>query len=306
MALNSRLATGIHITDNIVHIVVLEKIQQQIVLKGLIQASLPNSLNGQRADTSAQLQIAEAIADIACSQELRLRNAYVSLDNREVLLKRRPLGSDEENCQYEQLQWEAGYFLPSDPDEYGMDFLLTPFGGFVIAVQRCVLELYVNNYHQVGIKDIGIDIVPFALYNVLEQIDNIGKDRVDLLLDIRPTELQLMVLDGGHVRVVDSWRYDRETADVQKLNELVEKVQKVFITERDMDVPQQLWLAGEVETKDFWRIELAQRLAIVVNILDPFLDLDTAELEADQGGSLLDQRAVFAVAAGLAYRSLSE
>jgi Tfp pilus assembly PilM family ATPase len=306
LAFRYRLATGIHIIDNVAYIVVLESRRRQIFLKGLIQAQLPGPFNGQRlADDGACSQMAQFLAHIGHVEGFRLRNAYMALDNREVFLKRRPLGEEDEDSQYEQLQWEAEYFLPSDPNEYGIDFLLTPFGGFVIAAQRRLLSLYVDLYRRAGIRNLGLDIVPFALYNALEQMGNLGEQRVDLLLDIRSTESQVILLDCGHVRALDILRWESEMADTYKLDELVERVQKILRDEIDIDVPHHLWLTGNVDTGGFWHSELEQRLSVVAHVLDPFLDLDTSELD-DEAIPLLDQGPVFTVAAGLAYRCLSE
>ena len=299
-----RRATGIHIVDNTLRIVELGRIGPVRTLHALARKELSGSFAPTYlASDELRRELAETLRQIGAERGIRFDHPFIALNERAFYFKRYPLLQANRRTNREHLLWETRQFLAAEPDEYGIDFTLTSYDGFVVAARRQLLELYVDAFAQAGVMDLDFDIAPFALYNLSESIALGAAGQSGLLLDISPPTGWAILLRDGELAAVStcSWEHGADTD--QCFAHLEEGIARLLEEGGDMEWPQHLWIAGAATPESDWETRLPARFSITGGRLDPFQGMDTSPVE-EADPSLLESGSEFAVATGLAFRGL--
>ena len=301
-------ATGIHFAGSSLRVVALTRTGEGTVLRGMVQEGLERPFApAELAAPELRQELAAQLQSISSGGDIDFSHSCIGLDPRAVLLKRRPLSSPtgrrsgrRQKGDREQLLWEAQQFLGEEHEEFSIDFALTDRYGFVVAVRRRVLDLYLEVCAAAGIEATDVDIEPFALYNAAEQAGLLEGPGAELLLEVAAdgAAVQALLLIGGEL--VAATRCVREPEEESSLAEmLVNWVRQM--DESGEGALRQVCMAGEA-CESLGR-ELEEQLGVECEAFDPFAMVDTSK-NAHPG--LLQAAPAFAVAAGLAQRRLVE
>lgn len=299
-----RRATGIHIADEGLYLVELIRHKGELELRHLVREPLPAGLTPARLTSDeARKELAQFLKQTGAAHELRFKNPCLALGRQAFLLKRRPRIQGDDRVNREHLWWEARQVLPDRFSEYALDCVRTPHYYFLVAVRRRMLGCYAALCREAGLSGPLFDVGPFALYNALEASGALGGEGAELLLDIGAAEAIILLINFGQLQAVSSCRWEEGAGAAARIEALAEAIRQLLDAESGTRRPQHLWLSGAAAADDFWGAALKDRLAAEARMLDPFQGV-AAGLAAEE--LPLPARAAFGVAAGLAYRRLSE
>lgn len=297
-----RKATGIHLAAQALHIVQLTRHHGEVALDSLVRESLPFACTPARLAGDEREELARFIRKVGKERGLDFVNPGVALGSHAFLLKRRAWIHGSEQLNREHLTWEVQQVLPDRISEYVVDFAKTTQGYFLVAARKRALQLYRALCRQGGLKRPLFDIGPFALYNALEASGKLAGEEMEILIDISPPEAQVLLLNAGQLQAVCCCNWEGESRETQR-RALVERVQQLIEAESSMRRPSRLWLSGAAAADPEWNAIFSDQVPTGMAIFDPFSGVDDSALEEGASPAL---RAACAVAAGLAYRGLSE
>jgi Tfp pilus assembly PilM family ATPase len=295
-----RKATGIHIADRVLHIVELTRQRGEVRLSNLVQETLPFACTPARLAGEEGEELARLIRRVGVERGLAYANPGVALADHAFLLKRRPWIHGSEQLNREQLRWEIQQVLPDRLSEYQLGFAKTSQGYFLVAARKRALKLYRTLCRKGGLSHPLFDIGPFALYNALEASGKLAGEETELLVDISPPEALVLLLNAGQLQAVNSCTWEGDSPPRQR-ELLAEKIQQLI--EAESSRPGRLWLSGSAAMDPEWHAVLSEKIAVPIAVFDPLSGVDDSALA--EGGAPA-ARAACAVAAGLAFRCLSE
>lgn len=293
--------TGIHVGAEALYAVELSRRRSRVFLArcATVPLEAPPRLPEQLADDDGRARLVAALRDLK-ARGVEGRRPFFSLAGTATFVKRRFALPGAEAETREQLLWEARQLLEEDLDDYVVDVHVTRRYGFIVAARRQILELYGVLCREAGVERPGFDMTSFALCNALEGSGAAADRGTDLIACCDPSEARLVLLRDGEYEAESSWAWQREGAALGLSQELA-RLCAAELTEGER--ADRMWTAGTRAPADDG---LLSRFASEVMPLDPFAGLTrTADAEADLDSSGLQARA-FAVAAGLAYRALTE
>ncbi|MSR82529.1 MAG: hypothetical protein EXS58_06330 [Candidatus Latescibacteria bacterium] len=299
---HQRKATGIHLAAQALHIVELTRHRGEVVLDNLVRETLPFACTAARLAGDEREELARFIRKVGKERRLSYVNPGVALGAHAFLLKRLTWihGSDQLNR--EHLKWEVQQVLPDRLSEYVLDFAKTPQGYFLVAARKRAVQLYRALCRNGGLRHPLFDIGPFALYNALEASGKLAGEEMEILVDISPPEAQVLLLNAGQLQAVSCCNWEGESPAMQR-QALVERVQQLVEAESSRRPPSRLWLSGTAATDPEWKAILSDKVSVPMAVFDPFSGVNDSPLEEGASPAV---RAACAVAAGLAYRGLSE
>jgi Tfp pilus assembly PilM family ATPase len=245
-------------------------------------------------------ELARFIRRVGAERGLAFVNPGVALGAHAFLLKRRFWIHGSEELNREHLRWEIQQVLPEGLSEYQLDFARTPQGYFLVAARKRALKLYRALCRKGGLKRPLFDICPFALYNALEASGNLAGEETELLVDISPPEAQVLLLKAGQLQAVSSRTWEGDSQQMRR-ESLAEAVQLLIGAEHTR--PGRVWLSGSGAADPEWSAVMSEQVAAPLAIFDPLAGVDDSLLEEEVPPAA---RAAGAVAAGLAFRCLSE
>jgi Tfp pilus assembly PilM family ATPase len=296
-----RKATGIHIADRVLHIVELTRRRGDLRLTGLVQETLPFACSPARLAGQERGELARFIRRVGQERGLAYANPALALGAHAFLLKRRAWIRGSEELNRDHLRWEAQQVLPDRLSEYLLDFARTPRGYFLVAARKRALRQYRALCRKSGLKRPLFDVGPFALYNAMESSGKLAAEAAELLVDISPPEALVLLLDAGELQAVGACNWEGESPQARR-EALAERVQQLVESESSQK-PGRLWLSGSGAGDPEWGALLRERIAAPQELFDPLSGVD---LELAEEGITPAIRAACAVAAGLAFRRLSE
>lgn len=296
-----RKATGIQIADRALHIVELSRQRGEVSLTALVQEVLPFACTPARLAGDEREELARFLRRVGKERGLSFANPAVALGAHAYLLKRRPWIRGSEELNREHLLWEVQQVLPDRLGEYRLDFAKTQQGYFLVAARKKALALYQALCRRGGVKGPLFDIGPFALYNALEASGSLAGEEAELLVDITPSEALVLLLNAGELQAVGTCTWESETPAVRReqLSQRVGQLVEVESARR----PGRLWLSGPGAADPEWTACLSGSAAMPVNLFDPLAEVELGPLAEELTPAA---RAAAAVAAGLAFRCLSE
>lgn len=298
-------ATGIHFAGDALRIVELSRSRSECFLRGVAEATLEERFDPMALEADERLDaLAAALQQAAESGGMDLVCPCVALDHRAFFLKRRPLVHPEpgnrraRRANQEHMRWEVEQVLGSDLEGFSIDFALMDDCGFAVAVRRWLLERHLELFARAGSDNLEFDIEPFALYNAAEETGLLGEAGRVLLVGLDVGGAHVLLAEAGALREVV--RAPLKVAAQGRLVDALERcVGRLCDEHEDEEGLAQVWVAGPDASRLCAALE--ERLDAPCAPLAPFAGVDTAafadEAEADSA---------YAVAAGLAYRRLSE
>lgn len=299
---HQRKATGVHLANRDLHIVELTRKRGAVVLDNLVRETLPFACTPARLAGDEGEELARFIRRVGVEYRLSFANPGVALGSHAFLLKRRSWIHGSEQLNREHLKWEVQQVLPDRLSEYVLDFAKTTQGYFLVAARKRALRLYRALCRKGGVRRPLFDIGPFALYNALEASGKLGGEEMEILVDISPPEAQVLLLNAGQLQAVSCCNWEGESPVMQR-EALAERVQQLVEAESSMRRPSRLWLSGTAAADPEWNAFLSDKMPMAMAVFDPFSGVDDSPLGE---GASPAARAACAVAAGLAYRGLSE
>ncbi len=296
-----RKATGIQIADQALHIVELCRQRGEVSLTALVRETLPFVCTPARLAGDEGEELARFIRRVAKERGVAFANPGVALGAHGFLLKRRSWIRGSEQLNREHLLWEIQQVVPDRLAEYQLDFAKTPQGYFLVAARRKALRQYAALCRRGRVKRPLFDIGPFALYNALEASGSLAGEETELLVDLGSSEGLVLLLSAGELQAVGSCTWAGEPVQVRR-EALAERVQQLVEAESPRR-PSRLRLSGTAVAEPEWAASLSAITSLPAALFDPFSGVDLSPLAE---APTPEAKAAGAVAAGLAFRCLSE
>ena len=319
-------STGIHIGEDALNVVELSRREHPGVrLEALARIELAaSSMSGRLASEDLRSQLRDAMRLAVREHELSCPNPFVALDPSLVSVKRRALIPGTADDNRDHLRCEAEQVLSGDPGQFTIDFLITDSYGFVVMARKAAVESLKTLCKSAGISRPRFDVLPFALCNALESSGASLSDSTDLVIDIGAAEARIVLLRHGELQAVElcHWdgRYsmygdvsaneDAGTSDDEhgpdstgdpRAQLLIAALER-FLGEESADgVPDRAWITGPEAASAVWGKTVEATIATRGTPLNPFSGMKSATELPE-----LKEAAAFAIAAGLAFRGLSE
>ena len=313
-------ATGIHFDDRGLYAVELTRARGRTTLAGSVRVDL-DAFAGVRSPTDYSLRagLTAALRKARNQRGMRFENPYATLRYGAVHLKQTPLFYRKDSKNRGQLEWEARQFLSDDIRSYTLDCFTTTRAAFVVAARREGIEEVAAICRGAGISRPRVDVPALALCNAAESCGALSTVGIDLVLDFAGDRVTMILLDGGELLAVEGCNWDGRyapygqggldtrngdgqataAADPSRGKLLSGSLRRMMDLELGGEEPDRVWLSGR-EALDGWSQEVETRLSLGSKALDPFAKVDTT------GVGEVDDPFVFATAAGLAFRGLSE
>jgi Tfp pilus assembly PilM family ATPase len=302
----ARTATGIHLAEDALYVVQLRRGRRGAALQARVREALPSLFAPSHlASDELRMQLAEFLRHVGRQYGLAYDNPCLALDRRMVLLKRRPIVPGDARASREWMQWEAEQLLTSRPHEYGLDFWWTRRHGFLVAVRRRLLELYLALCDEAGMDAPRFDLEPFAMANAAEAAGVLDAGSSELMVGLWPWGAGTLLLRDRELEAVGwcPWEEGLE-ADEARSESLAGCVHGLLAdADGGQPAPARLWLCGSDAASRAWIAQVESRWSVDGVPLDPFARVDCSTPSADGRGDA--PAASFAVAAGLAFRALS-
>ena len=153
-------ATGIHISDNTLRVVCLEKLGQVYHLKGLLTQRVSVSCD---FDSAVPEPFVEALRE-ACDR-LPKPLGTLSFSLSDYHIQKVPLEVASAEDRREQVLWEASQALISPLDDFEIDFVAAGRAAFWIAIRKEVIGTYEALCHALGQTRAHLTASPFALFH---------------------------------------------------------------------------------------------------------------------------------------------
>ena len=288
--------TGIHLAPHGVYAVELARRRKSVSLSrcAMVRMSGPLEIPEALADDEGRSKLVEAL-QVLRRGGIEAERPYFALSGTASFIKRRFLLPRDREATREQLLWEAGQLLEQDEEEYVVDTLVTRRHGFFIAARRQILDLHGALCRQAQMGHPGFDMASFALCNALESC-GAGGGGIEIVLQDDGESARAVLLRDGVYEAESSWTLDEMTAAGG-----LERFCEAELGEQDS--LRRLWVAGPGETEG--RGGLAG-LTDEVTDLDPFIGLPVAESARQALESVETPPRAYAIAAGLAFRGLTD
>ena len=320
-------STGIHIGEDALNVVELSRREHPGVrLEGLARIELADSpMSVRLANGDLRSQLRDAMRVAVREQGMSCPNPFVALDPSLVSVKRRDLIPGTADDNRDQLRWEAEQVLSGEPGQFAIDFLITGSYGFVVMARKSAVESLKTLCKGAGISRPRFDVLPFALCNALESSGATLSDSTDLVIDIGAAEARIVLLRQGELQAVELCHWDGRysmygdpsangedagtsgdehgpgsTGDAR--THLLIAALRRFIGEESADeAPDRAWITGPEAASAVWGMTVEATIAKRGTPLNPFSGMKSAIELPD-----LEEAPAFAIAAGLAFRGLSE
>ena len=257
----------------------------------LVTDELEQSFDPATLSDKQQQGLAARLVALATTYDFDYSNTCFALDRRVGIIQRRPLVAETEDENREQLLWESEQILAGEEKAFSCDFVLTSQWGFVVAARHCALDCHRALSKEMGIGNLDIDLVPFALYNASECANLLDRSGISLLLYADESEAWLLLIEEGELAALTSCAW----GEADDAPEALVGTARKLLSDNGSDL-QRLWGAGIV----YWSEGLAAHLGVPHSILDPLAAINPRLL----GSATPAQRSAYAIAVGLAQRGL--
>ena len=289
--------------DKSLRVVELTRDDQSVKLNSLVQKdlSIPFAPGGIDSEEGRE-ELVKSLIELRQDRGIRFRNPVVALLEHSYYLKQRPLLQASDRINRQQLQWECRQFLTDEARAFGVDFALTSSSGFIVAANRQLLKEYQRTFRQAGVRGLGFDIPPFALFNVVEAAELVAEEKPELVVDVAAGNACALLVDRGQLCAVAQCSWNGEGIPDEHLSELQERLAEI-VEKTGESRPERLWIAGAASRDSRWRANLPDALLMAGALVDPFRGIDISALDKSDTAQLTI-RSAFAVPVGLAYRGL--
>lgn len=166
----------------------IEQVPQDCIVDGVIISKLP---------------VADAIARIFRSRNIRNRNIATSISGSSVIVRKISLPAQMEEELQESIQWEAEQYIPFDINDVNLDFQVVghaPEGNkievILVAAKREKIADQTGVVSMAGKVPVVVDIDAFALQNVYELNYEPQATTVAALLNIGSSVMNINIVRG--------------------------------------------------------------------------------------------------------------
>ncbi len=195
---------GLDIGSHSIKIVELAHHKKRFELQGFGVAQLPPEaiVDGVIMDSSV---VAEAIRSLYQNLKTKNRNVATSVAGHSLIVKKIQLPLMTEDELEDQIQWEAGQYIPFEVEEVNLDFQLLGSGAseegqmdvLLVAVKKDIINDYTAVITEAGLSVQVVDVDAFALGNVFEIAYPEMADKTAVLIDIGAGIMNISVVKGG-------------------------------------------------------------------------------------------------------------
>ena len=312
-------ATGIHLSDDILRLISLERVPSGYRLCALLEGRLSVPVRSAALrQPDARNRLARSIKEILGDLESDLGRVAVSLGGGLFQIQKVPLEVASEEDRKRQITWEVSQALISPPEDYHVDFYPAGRAAFWVAIRRQVIDSCTDLYTAAGISPEGFTVEPIALFHACEMARLWAPEPNAAILLAYPW-LSFVAADEGLLMAAETVRVPSIPPDgeppaksgggLPDLQDVSERVRRWVYGDRTSDrrrtAYQQVYFCGDHQHTLHLIRHLRPPRSPELIPLQPFSALDTQDLPEAQR-PLLSQPGAFGVAAGLAYRELEK
>ncbi|TAL16968.1 type IV pilus assembly protein PilM [bacterium] len=195
---------GLDIGSHSVKIVELKHHKKSYELKnfGIVQLPPEAIVDGVIMDSSI---VAEAIRNLYANLKIKNRNVATSVAGHSLIVKKIQLPMMTETELEEQIQWEAGQYIPFEIEDVNLDFqILGPSAAdpnnmevLLVAVKKDIINDYTAVLSEAGLSVQVIDVDAFAMENLFSVSYPELMDRTVVLIDIGAGIMNINILRSG-------------------------------------------------------------------------------------------------------------
>lgn len=195
---------GLDIGSHSIKIVELVHHKKRYELKNFGIAQLPPEaiVDGVIMDSSV---VAEAIRNLFVNLKIKNRNVATSVAGHSLIVKKIQLPLMTEDELEEQIQWEAGQYIPFEVEEVNLDFQILgsqsseegQMDVLLVAVKKDIINDYTVVIAEAGLNVQAVDVDAFAIGNLFEVANPEMHDKTVALIDIGAGIMNISVVRGG-------------------------------------------------------------------------------------------------------------
>lgn len=150
--------------------------------------------------------VAGAITELMAEAQLRAKDVAIGVSGNSVIVKRISLPEMGAEELAESISWEAEQYIPFAIDDVNLDFQIlgpTPREGantmdvVLVAAKKEKVNDYVSLVNEAGLNPVIVDVDAFALENMFEVNYELESGRVDALVNIGATVMNINILRDG-------------------------------------------------------------------------------------------------------------
>ena len=151
-------------------------------------------------------QVAGVITELLQELQIKSKDVAIGVSGNSVIVKRISLPEMGEDELRESINWEAEQYIPFAIDEVNLDFqILGPtqregantMDVVLVAAKKDKINDYVSLVTETGLNPMIMDVDAFALENMFEVNYEIESGRVDALINIGATVMNINILRDG-------------------------------------------------------------------------------------------------------------
>ena len=151
-------------------------------------------------------QVAGVITELLQEQQVKSRDVVIGVSGNSVIIKRISLPEMSEDELSESINWEAEQYIPFAIDDVNLDFqILGPsqkegsnmMDVVLVAAKKDKINDYVSLVTETGLNATVMDVDAFALENMFEVNYEIESGRVDALINVGASVMNINILRDG-------------------------------------------------------------------------------------------------------------
>lgn len=183
---------------------IVEKGKDLVIVKfGMKELSPESIVDGTIMDRS---QVAGVIGDLIAELQLKQKEVAIGVSGNSVIVKRISLPEMGEEELAESINWEAEQYIPFAIDDVNLDFqILGPtqregantMDVVLVAAKKDKINDYISLVTEAGLTPVIMDVDAFALENMFEVNYELESGRVDALVNIGSTVMNINILKDG-------------------------------------------------------------------------------------------------------------
>ncbi len=195
---------GLDIGSAFIKVAELKKSKKGNSLKKFGMASVPAGVivDGRIADMEA---LSGIIRDLFKSQKIKEKKVAISTGGHSVVIKTISTPMATEKQLGENIRAEAEQYIPYDIEDVNIDYQILGESEFspdqmnvlLVAVNKELVDEYMELTHRAGLVPSIIDVDTFALQNVFERLSNQDKDQITLLADVGASKTSLNIVKNN-------------------------------------------------------------------------------------------------------------
>ncbi len=148
--------------------------------------------------------IADTIRDLVKETRLRVKDVAISVSGHSVIIKKIKVPAMSEEELEQNIQFEAEQYVPFDPSEVNMDFVILGDSGeegkmdvLLVVVKKDIINDLTNVVRDAGLNPVVVDVDVFALENMYETNYMLAPDEVVALVNVGAAVTNINIIRDG-------------------------------------------------------------------------------------------------------------